>query len=619
MKLLLPGFDQLRTRLLYLVLVALLPACGLVLFGNFEQQNLEKEALRQQAIASAKLAAATQERYILNARHLLLTLCQFPFLTLSSDRGFSETHFRNLRLISPDYADFGLIESDGRLFCAASVTNQNPYLTNMALFRKVVASKTFGVAELEESWLDGSPALRCGFPVLTNGQVHRVVFAAVHLRLLSDALTNIALPQGSRITVMDHKTNVIARFPDPENWVGRNLHNWPHIQRLFAVPETSLEAVGMDQVQRLFASTTLTDESGGRFVVVVGIPTALLYAHANQKWMRNSIALLVVAIFVLAAAAVFARLFFIKPVNRIVAAAQRLAGGDYTARADLGAGETELHQLGRAFDRMAANLARDEAKLRAANAEISTFNAELERRVLERTAQLEATNRELEAFSYSVSHDLRAPLRHLDGFAQILSTEPALQGDERIRRYLALITKSAKKMGRLIDDLLSFSRMGRKTMVTRNVNMGDLVRTAVADLKQEQEGRSIEWDIATLPPVMGDAAMLQQVWLNLVSNALKYTRGRQPARIEIGCRQEPGETIFFIQDNGAGFEMKYADKLFGVFQRLHKEDEFEGTGIGLANVRRIIARHHGRTWAEAELDRGATIFFSLPVAPANPP
>ncbi len=228
-----------------------------------------------------------------------------------------------------------------------------------------------------------------------------------------------------------------------------------------------------------------------------------------------------------------------------------------------------------------------------------------------RTAELETVNRELEAFSYSVSHDLRAPLRHVDGFSDMLREEcgPAL--NQAGRRYLDTITESVKQMGRLIDDLLMFSKMGRVEMRQSQVSISDLVAEAIQELSSETNGRRVEWEIQSLPGVWGDRAMLKQVWANLLSNSIKYTRPRGSAKIRIGCSRKNGELEFYVQDNGAGFDMKYADKLFGVFQRLHRAEEFEGTGIGLANVRRIVTRHGGRTWAEAKPDEGATFYFTL--------
>ena len=234
-------------------------------------------------------------------------------------------------------------------------------------------------------------------------------------------------------------------------------------------------------------------------------------------------------------------------------------------------------------------------------------------RVQESNQQLRTANEELESFSYSVSHDLRAPLRHIDGFAGLLAKSDGTQLSEKGRGYLAHISDSAKQMGTLIDDLLVFSRMGRSEMKMIPVNLQQLTTEIVQSLqRQEAKDRVIQWKIEGLPVVQGDHAMFRQVFINLLSNAVKYTRPRNPAEIEVGCFDEDSEVVIFVRDNGVGFEMQYAQKLFGVFQRLHRAEEFEGTGIGLANVRRIITRHSGRTWAESMPGAGATFYFSLP-------
>ncbi len=272
----------------------------------------------------------------------------------------------------------------------------------------------------------------------------------------------------------------------------------------------------------------------------------------------------------------------------------------------------------------ASKVVRDITIRKKAEETIHRLNAELEERVIQRTAELEAANKELESFSYSVSHDLRAPLRAVDGFSQAVLEDYGPLLPEEGQRHLHTIREGAQRMGRLIDDLLMFSRLGRLPLSKRAVETGDLVHAVLEDLSSQRAGRQIEVSVAELPVCQGDAVLLKQVWINLLSNAFKYTRQREKAVIEVGCERQPiaaidhgepeektDQDVYFVRDNGTGFDMRYAGKLFGVFQRLHREEEYEGTGVGLAIVERIVHRHGGRVWAEAAEDHGATFFFTL--------
>jgi signal transduction histidine kinase len=324
-----------------------------------------------------------------------------------------------------------------------------------------------------------------------------------------------------------------------------------------------------------------------------------------SDWLRASFGIgVAVLVVILAVAYLLSRLLqrqISAPILALADTARAISDRrDYSVRATR-LGNDELGLLTDAFNQMLG--------------QIQDFNQGMEQLVARRTSQLEAANKELEAFSYSVSHDLRAPLRHVDGFAALLAKHAGPTLDERGRSLLATISSSAKQMGRLIDDLLAFARAGRTELRLAPVDQETLVAAIIKEGAFERDGRRIEWRIAPLPPVNADAAMLRQVWVNLIQNAVKYS-GTAPAPvIEIGSRpDEAGEKVLYVRDNGVGFDMKYVDKLFGVFQRLHAAADFEGTGIGLANVRRIVARHGGRTWAEGQIGKGATFYFSLPSA-----
>ena len=599
-----------------LVLLAVLPFFGLSLWQNFKQRATEKQRAVGEITALARLVAANEAGFVRNAHQLLATLTGFPALVLGTNKQFSEIHLQNLLKLTPDYINFGLIENDGSLFVSAvPPPRRGLNLADRAYFKRTIGTGRFAIGDFQVGRISEKPSLNFAYPVFDEAEkLQRVLFASLNLQIVSGAISNIDVPEGATVTILDRQGSVVARVPDGERWMGKYVGEVDLIRRALAAKTGVIDGIGLDNVRRLYSIAQVSDGREAALLVLVGVPTDLLFQASNEALTQSLLLLSLLTLTVLAGARVLAERSILQPVRTLAESANRLAGSDLSARVKLGSGAAELHELEHAFNAMAENLQKREADLKQATADIQRMNQELEEKVQERTSQLTSAVHELESFSYSVSHDLRAPLRHMDGFAQLLEKSQADRLDDKGKRHLAIISQAAKKMGHLIDDLLLFSRMGRQEMMKSECDLNTLVKEIIADLQPELENRNIEWQIADLPRVHADAAMIKQALVNLLSNAVKYTRPRNPARIEFGWKQEsPSRALFHVKDNGVGFDMRFAKKLFGVFQRLHLESEFEGTGVGLANVRRIITRHGGEVWAESEPNVGSTFYFTLPI------
>lgn len=601
-----PLLGRFQLQLFGLILLVFIPAFILTVSTNLKERRIAQQSLREQTRAVARFAVAKQENFVKNAEQILATVSQFSFLTSAEHAPFAEVHFINLKKILPEYADFGLIEADGTLFCSAVLTNSSMNFSNWSCFQRVSRTQRFSVGDFSTNGPTGRETLDFGYPVFNDeGAFTRVCYASLDLTRLKEVIYQIDLPDEAVLTVMDGSGNLIARHPDTGEFQEDFMASSPRFQRALNNRETIFEMPGLDGVKRTFGIATVTDGVNDRLWIAIAIPTATLFASVNAALWRNILILAIVALVALAVAYFYAERFFLRPVRSLIVQARSLTTGEWKVHSENSRGRGELAELSRTFNTMALTL-------ESQRKDIQTANAELEQRVRERTAQVEQANKELESFSYSVSHDLRAPLRHITGFVDLLRKELSDSTTAKTGRFLTVIADAARQMGALIDDLLVFSRMGRVEMQKTVVNTNEVVEKSIASLEPETKGRNILWKKTPLPQLQVDPAMLRQVFVNLIANAIKYSRTRDPAHIQIDYEKKENEVVIFIRDNGVGFDMRYAGKLFGVFQRLHQADEFEGTGIGLANVRRIIQRHGGRTWAEGIVDGGATFYFSLP-------
>ncbi len=608
---------SLRTRLLLLVLVPVVPALVLALWTSLHQRKVEAQRVEQDAARVVELAAAGQRALLDATRQHLEALAHLPQARGTNIAAF-DVFFSNIPKIYTDYTDFGLLETNGELISSSFARSlAGPAADQGRLLDRVRQTRTFVVGR--SSRTDGSrkAGLVCGHPVFDeNGRLMRILYATLDRAAMERAARRAQLPAGGLCLVLDNAGRVLTAQPDPGRWGGSNLVNSVFGRALLERGTGTMRTRDPDGVARLTAFTAVQGARDPQLFVSVGVPTSFAYAPVRWMLIRNLLILGAVALLAMAAAWYYASVQIIRPVRDMVDVTRRLAGGDLTVRTKPSGVAAEFRELEIAFDDMAEALARQRRETDASQSALRDLTASLERRVQERTMQLEEANKELESFSYSVSHDLRAPLRHIAGFLNLLTRDDGTTLSDSGRRYTGIISDAARRMGALIDDLLDFSRTGRKDLVRIEVDMRALVDEVLHDLANDLAGRSVEWVIGDLPRVSSDRSLLKQVWFNLLSNAVKYSRNRETARVEVQCRQEGSNFEFRVSDNGAGFDPRFAGKLFGVFQRLHRQEEFDGTGIGLANVRRIVTRHGGRVWAEGRINEGAAFYFSLPTAPA---
>ena len=496
--------------------------------------------------------------------------------------------FEYLMLLKPDGTVYVL--EPARLERELSHRN----LAFAAWYKDALAAPDTVVSDLHISPATQRPTVVVAAPVRgTDGVIIGVWAGGLQLARLSKLGSVESSSRASRAYgyATDRHGLILAHQSNP-NYVEQqtDFSSVPSVQRALSGSAGGGQFSNpIDGEVKLGAYRTLT---GSGWAVVYAIPLAVALAPVNL--LTKGILLSTAALATLVGLLAFVTARRITgPIQQLTAAARTIGTGDVAQRIDVRTGD-EVQTLGEEFNRMAAALGEKETQL------------------IRRAEELQTANRELEAFSYSVSHDLRAPLRAMDGFTRILLAEEAGTLSPEGIRYLGLVRENAGYMGHLVDGLLTFSRLGRQAVSRQAVSIEEVVRLALDERHAEQEGRHVEVVKGDLPPCEGDPRLLRQVWVNLLSNAFKFTRNREEARIELGCEMADGVPVYFVKDNGIGFDMRYVDKLFGVFQRLHRQEDYEGTGVGLAIVQRIVHRHGGRVWAEGKEGQGAAFYFTRP-------
>ncbi|MEY2408491.1 MAG: hypothetical protein QOF48_1161, partial [Verrucomicrobiota bacterium] len=482
----------------------------------------------------------------------------------------------------------------------------------------IIASNSFkfAVGEFQIGRISRRPSVTMAHPLRINGRFGGVVFAALDLKFLNQLAARSDLPEGATLTVVDRRGTILVRHQIPDsgrNWIGTTITNTPQVAKFLAEGSDMTGTFrGMDGTKRLYAATALSRTGGLPDAhVFVGIPVEAAFANANRTMRQNLAFLGIVAVLALTAAWTGGDFFVLRQVHGLVDAAKKMSRGDLTARAGFDPGPGELGQLAKSFDEMAASMETHVANLERAQSELRALNEQLEQRVLDRTLELRRSNEDLEQFAYVASHDLQEPLRMVTSYITLLRQREGPKLDPNAQQFIAIALDGATRMQQLIQDLLAYARVGTQVRQLVTVECQEACDAALSNLHLaiEKAGATVTHD--PLPRVTGDLTLLTQLFQNLIGNALKF-RGEAPPCVHVGCARHGAEWEFFVRDNGIGIAPQDFERVFVVFQRLHSQDKYPGTGIGLSVCKKIVERHGGHIRVESKPGKGTTFFFTMP-------
>lgn len=614
---------SLRLRLMALVAVVLLPLGALSVWSAFNASQTALDQARDQLTLAASLVAAQQDRRADAAQHLLAVITAVPEIR-SLDRDRCQAYMESLRGRYPIYGNIGILDLRGDLLCHAADRQGRFNAADRLYFREALATRQFALGELVIGRTIKRPVMTFALPVIEGDTIQAVAFAGLDVSQMQLDLDQLTLPPGARLAVLDEQGRlIIERDADglPVRPPG-TLVMAPELREAARLMKPGhVRAIGRDGQRRLIAFAPAEPVGRGRLLAIASLDEARITAVAWDRARRDLTAWGAALAVSLLAAGWVGRRMIARPAAALESVANRLASGQLEARVDgaIAAQGDEFGHIATALNLMAQHLQARQRELlaelektREAHAMLDEANRTLEQRVAQATEGLRQSNRELEAFSYSVSHDLRAPLAAVGGFARALEDQVRTLDDPKVAHYLARIRAGAHQMEELIQGLLQLARLVREPMDRMPVDLTALAHDTLEWLRMQAPGRDVDLRVQPGLLAQGDARMLRTVMQNLLGNAWKFTEPRDAPVIEVGSEPGAHGPVFYVRDNGVGFDMAHAARLFTPFQRLHTASEFPGTGIGLATVQRVVERHGGQIWAQAAPGQGCTVYFTLP-------
>lgn len=604
-------FRGLRARLLGIVLVAVVPLVGLLFVYASVQNNAAQDRERQE-IQRDLFSEVLSIRDLVSESRASLVTFGITFAIQQRRIDLIQGNIVRLKALHPGYAVIAVADPDGRVIASSAAPTGTVSIADTSFFKSAIATRDLIVSGYQVDPVVGRPTINVAYPVYNErDELIAVEYIGFEPERFGERL-NLKRGAFSAEILIDGNGTVIAREPALPDIVGTAPLSGSLVSEILAKRQGNTVATGLDGVTRFYYYTRVFDEPIGSLYVASGYSEDELLAVQRRSLNLVLLGFAALALGALGIAWLVGTFSIYQPVRKLEAAAERLAEGDLSARSEVSARSDEIGTLGREFDHMAEVIETHVHELELAQRQLSGLNVELESRVRQRTAELESSNRELEAFNYSVSHDLRAPLRAIDGFSQALLEDYGDKFDGEGRDHLERVKAAANRMGELIDSLLTLSRLTRCEMDTRPCDLSAIATEIIEALRSAEPERTV--DVTIQPGVVGqcDKVLMRSVLENLLNNAWKFTGRVEAACIEFGATRVEGEQVYFVRDNGAGFDMRYSNKLFSAFQRLHGQVEFPGVGIGLATVSRIVWRHGGRVWAESAPGQGATFYFTLP-------